>query len=139
MAGVCPYFWSGRRLAFRIGFGYAERLRRALLPHMMYLPLFLSLQLNLCLPQTNYHQVNLLHFRRRTETAHCFFSTERVPQSSLSEQESALLLSLLVSCVTQVVLQLLLFRLSLLVLQEIVRHGCNIAQLQLMPKAANFQ
>jgi hypothetical protein len=112
----------------------------ALLPHMMSLLPFLSLQSNLCLPQMNYHQVNLLHFRRWTQTARYFLSTERIPLPSLLEQESsALLPSLLVSFVTQVVLQSLLPRLSLLFLQEIVRHGSNITQLQHLPEAANFQ
>jgi hypothetical protein len=38
----------------------------ALFPYVMCLLRFLSLQLNLCLPQTGYHPVNLPHFRRRT-------------------------------------------------------------------------
>jgi hypothetical protein len=138
MAGVCLFGRDGV-LPFGIGSSHAEWLRCA--PPSYGVPAsFLSLQLNLCLPQINYRQVNLLHLRRWTQTARYFLSTERIPLPSLLEQESsALLPSLLVSFVTQVVLQSLLPRLSLLFLQEIVRHGSNITQLQHLPEAANFQ
>jgi hypothetical protein len=148
MNGQCaPLLLVGMASCLQNRFGYLNgvQVRSSLIRCACFF--FLSLQLNLYLPQMNYRSADLLPFRHRIQTVGCFFSTER--NSTVISLRSgelhiasllslSLPLSLLVSRITQLVLQLLLPGLSLLILQEIVCHGGNIAPLQHMPKAANF-
>jgi hypothetical protein len=136
---VCSCFWSGRRLAFGFDPGYAERLRCAL--PLCDVPASFPFLAVKSVPSLNGSSSSQPSAFPPSDLDTSLLLQHRNDSTAILslQEESSLLLGLLVSYVTHIVLQVLLPRLSLLVLQETVRHGSNIAQLQHMPKAVNFQ